>query len=171
MNRVDESCSAGLLSFAQQCHKGDFHKSVWWDSIFKVCNYVLIDRPNLVAILSEVANELAGRRYKKLLRWVSGQYRVLSVQPTTVTSEENGILYTVSIVFFMLSPTSEQVTDSIHENDVSCTTTNRKPTATEGCRRREEMIRNYSAVPQKNVIGHLMHHVDRLKRRMCVVRW
>lgn len=47
--------------------------------IFKVEDYVFKDRPKLVVMVSDAADEMGNCRYDKLLRRVSGPYRVLRI--------------------------------------------------------------------------------------------
>lgn len=61
------------------------------------------------------ANEMANCQYNMLPRRASGPYRVLGVQPHTVTTENDEIPKTVSIDCVTLSPTRAQMIDILQE--------------------------------------------------------
>lgn len=67
------------LSMAQRQSERDFGRNVRQEQIFKVRDYVFVDRPGLVVMASDAADEMANHPYNKLLRGTSGLYRVLSV--------------------------------------------------------------------------------------------
>lgn len=57
----------------------------------------MVDIPQFVTIISDGDDEIASRRYNKLLRKTSGRYRVLSVQRNEMTIEKEGKVSSVSI--------------------------------------------------------------------------
>lgn len=69
----------------------------------------------LAVSLSDAADEMTNCRYIDSLRRTSGPYRSPSVPPRTPTVGKEGIMNTVSIDRITLSPTLEQVNDSLHK--------------------------------------------------------
>lgn len=60
------------LSRTQPCYQGYLDENVLLEQTFKVVDYLFVDRPPVAAVVSDVANEMASRRYSKLLRQASG---------------------------------------------------------------------------------------------------
>lgn len=61
------------LSRTQRRFKHDFDKNVRREPTFKIEDYVFIDRSQFATGASDSADEMANRRYIKLLRRMAGQ--------------------------------------------------------------------------------------------------
>lgn len=113
--RLMKGAISSRLFTSQRRYKCGFDKIVRRERTYQVGAYKLINRPQLAAVISNVADRVANRRNNKLLRQASGPYRVLRVQRHTVTIADDSTTKTVSMDGPMLSLPRQQVTDKAYE--------------------------------------------------------
>lgn len=100
---------------SQQRYKRDYDKLVRVTSKFTPGDMVFVDRSPLSATVTTSASAMANATYNKLLIRALGPFHVNSVQPHTLTIEEDGIPNTISIDRATRAPTVSQAMTQQHE--------------------------------------------------------
>lgn len=75
----------------------DFDHRVRETSSFHFGSYVIVDKPSSAKVLGATTETLANNAYSKRQHRISGLYRILKAQSSTVTMDEYGVPDTVSI--------------------------------------------------------------------------